>query len=123
VTTDRPVVYIAHDMSGNWNSNVRRTRQWVRRAIEGGYAPLAPYLYLTDEILDSDDPTERDFRLEINLSLVTRCDELWLCGDRISSEMQSERDVAVFASISIRRFFSLSDVPTLGGFEIEDKPE
>lgn len=111
MSVDRPVVYVAHPLSGDIERNVASAKLWVRAAIDAGYAPLAPYLTLIDGILI--EPDDRDIGLEIDFAVVARCDELWLCGDRISAGMSLERDAARQAGVRVVRLFSRADIPPL----------
>jgi hypothetical protein len=52
--------------------------------------PLVNFPYLNEN-----DPKERDEALKLGLSLLTKCDELWVAGDRISEGMRGEIRAAV----------------------------
>jgi len=105
--SDRPVVYLAHPLSGDWEANIADARLWVRAALEAGYAPVAPYLMDYDVLHE---PEDRDLGLAHDLAILPRCDELWLCGPRISTGMAMERDEASKHGLRIRHFEERSDV-------------
>ena len=103
----RPVVYLAHPLSGDWEANIADSRLWVRAALDAGYAPVAPYL-MTEGILH--EPEDRELGLELDLATIEACDELWLCGPVVSAGMQKELDHALRIGVTVWQFFLLSDV-------------
>ena len=82
-----PVVYIASPYAGDIESNVALAKQYCRYAADKGCAPIAPHLYLPGFLSEE---TERDKALRIGLQLLEACDELWICGDTVSSGMLRE---------------------------------
>ena len=47
-------------------------KELTRLAVDAGYAPIAPCLYLT-QILDERDPDQRETSVSISLSLLNQC--------------------------------------------------
>ena len=105
----RPVVYLAHRLSGDWEANIADARLWVRAALDAGYAPLAPYL-MTEGILH--EPEDRGLGLELDLAVIAVCDEIWLCGP-MSPGMWVEWQWADSRCIPTREFSVLSEVSAL----------
>jgi hypothetical protein len=97
----RRVVYIAHPLSGDWAANIASAKRYVISAVRLGYAPVAPYIEI-DGLLDDDSPEDRAAGIECDLAILPRCDELWLCGPRLSAGMREEMRVAVEHGIFVR---------------------
>lgn len=66
----------------------------------GIYSDCGPPLY--PQMLDDGDPAERELGLQLGQQLLRRCDELWVCGDRISSGMAREISEANQLSIPVK---------------------
>ena len=94
------LVYIAHPLSGNWDTNIAASRRWVRAALDVGVAPVAPYL-MTEGILH--EPEDREAGLLLDEAFIDRCDELWLCGETVSAGMEREAARARAVPIPVRR--------------------
>ncbi len=102
-------VYIAHPYGGLAENRERATRFFMLAAALG-YEPVAPWLIVTAHWGEE----RRAEGMAINLNAVRACDEIWLCGPRITPGMQEEAEA--FASsravpgAGVRRFLSLDDV-------------
>jgi len=96
------VVYIASPLSGDVEENLLFARQACRYAMAQGAVPFAPHLLYT-QMLDDENPEERLLGIDLGGRMLKRCDELWLCGDRISSGMAGEKMLAEELSIPVRR--------------------
>lgn len=96
---DSPVVYICSPYSGNTRRNTEMARRYSRHAIDRGCIPLTPHLWLPGILSEE---TERELALAVDLRLLDRCDELWVCGDVISEGMRREIDHAVEAGIPVK---------------------
>ena len=70
-----------------------------------GAVPIAVHL-MYPQFLDDGSPEDREAGLQMGIRVLKACDELWLCGDRISAGMQREMDAAVQIGIPIRRINS-----------------
>jgi dienelactone hydrolase len=73
----RPVVYICSRYSDDPAHNTTLARNYCRRAVDLGYLPIAPHLYLP-QFLSEDD--ERELALFMDYILMTKCVEFWVCG-------------------------------------------
>lgn len=96
----RPIVYIANKFSGDVEENTRKARYYSRVAVEMGYIPLTPHL-LFPQFLDEEE--ERDLAAFMDLVLLTKCVELWVCGE-ISPGMTCEIERARRRKMNIRYF-------------------
>lgn len=97
---DSPIVYICSKYSGDVGHNTMMARRFCRLAVEQGFIPLAPHLFLPQFISEE---KERDVALDMDLRFLEVCQELWICGDEISSGMQTEIDEARRAGMTVRR--------------------
>jgi hypothetical protein len=100
--TDKKLVYIASPYAGDVEKNTAFAAQACRFCIARGHVPIAPHLLYT-RILDDSDPAQREIGLDLGRRVLSRCDELWVCGDRISSGMAAETAEAVNLGIPVKR--------------------
>lgn len=63
----------------------------------------APHAYLPI-ILNDNIPSERAMALQFGLKVLDKCDELYVCGNRISNGMRNEISYAANHNIKIRTF-------------------
>ena len=83
------LVYICSPYAGNIEKNVRFARAACLYAAEHGCAPVAVHL-LYPQILDDAIPAQREIGIRMGLRVLASCDELWICGERISHGMSCE---------------------------------
>ena len=96
---DSPIVYICSKFRGNIAHNMAMARRYSRYAADIGCVPLTPHLWLPQFLSEE---TERDLAISMDLRLLERCDELWVCGDEISEGMAREIAHADEAGIPVR---------------------
>ena len=96
------LVYIASPLSGDVEQNLDFARQACRYAISQGAAPVAPHLLYT-QMLDDSDPAEQQPGIEMGNQMLGLCEELWLCGDRISAGMERERELAGYLGVPVKQ--------------------
>jgi hypothetical protein len=99
----RPIVYICSPYSGDVEGNVAAARHYSRFAVEQGYIPIAPHL-LFPQFLDDSRPDERELGLFFGNALMSKCSEVWVFGNRISSGMESEIKRAKWKNHCLRYF-------------------
>lgn len=85
----RPLVYICSPYSGDIDANTKTARYYSRFAVDRGYIPIAPHLLFT-QFLDDSEPGERELGLFFGNVLMSKCAEVWVFGDYISSGMNAE---------------------------------
>ena len=107
----RPLVYICSPYSGDVEGNAERARMFSRFACDMGCIPVSPLL-LYPQFLDDDNAEDRRLGLFFGIVLLTKCEELWVFGNRISTGMAREIAKAETRAMPIRRF---SDRPLLHG--------
>ncbi len=98
----KPLVYIASPLSGDVEQNLEFARKACRYAIEQDVAPFAPHLLYT-QMLDDSSPAERQLGVEMGNQMLALCDELWLCGDRLSAGMADEKALAEQLGIPVHQ--------------------
>lgn len=100
----RPLVYICSPYAGDVPLNKKKARNYSRFALKQNTIPLAPHL-LYPQFMNANDPAEqRIARHKIAYVLVSKCDELWVFGSAISSEMEYALTVAEKRKMRIRYF-------------------
>lgn len=99
----RPIVYICSPYTGNTAENVEAARRYSRFAVDKGYIPIAPHL-LFPQFLDDADPDERELGLFFGNAIMSKCSEVWVFGDRISSGMDTEIRRARWKNYRLRYF-------------------
>lgn len=95
------LIYIASPYAGDIKKNVEFAKAACRYAMEQGCTPVAVHL-LYPQFLDDSNPKERAAGLAMGHQVLSVCDELWVCGDRISSGMELEIQEAKRMDIPIR---------------------
>ena len=96
------MIYICSPYAGNTEENTAFARQACGYAISQGVVPLAPHL-LYPQILNDSIPEERETGIRLAMEILERCEELWMCGDRMSAGMKREAAYAKAKGIPIRR--------------------
>lgn len=99
----RPVVYICSPYSGDTEKNVENAKRYSRFAVDRHYLPITPHIYFT-QFMDDNIPEERDIAIFMNWVLMSKCAELWVFGDIISSGMNAEIERAKRKHMKIRYF-------------------
>lgn len=98
---EKMLVYVASPYAGDTEYNIEFAKQACRTVMESGHAFFAPHL-LYPAILDDAAPEQREIGMEMGISVLSRCDELWVFGDTISKGMQAEIDAANHMGIPVQ---------------------
>lgn len=96
---DSPIVYICSKYRGDIAHNMAMARRYSLYAADRGCVPLTPHLWLPQFLSEE---TEREKAISMDLRLLERCDELWVCGDEISEGMAREIAHADETGIPVR---------------------
>lgn len=99
----RPIVYICSPFAGDIEKNVAAARTYSRFAVEQGYIPIAPHL-LFPQFLNDTDPKERELGLFFGNAIMSKCSEIWVFGNHISSGMEAEIKRAKWKNYRLRYF-------------------
>lgn len=106
------LIYVASPYAGDVERNVEYAKQACHTVMESGHCFFAPHL-LYPAVLDDAVPEERQAGIEMGLTLLHRCDELWAFGPVVSSGMQAEIAEAERLRIPVRRM-DVSEAPIPG---------
>ena len=98
------VVYVAHPLgSGTDRSlNIEHALDWLGHIGALGFAPVAPWVSLAQRWGET--PELRQRGLAIDFEVIARCDEVWLCGNRVSPGMQLEAEHAIRLGVPVLRY-------------------
>lgn len=99
----RPLVYICSPYSDDILNNERKARVYCKFAVRRGAIPIAPHL-LYPQFLNENDPADRELGLFFGLVLLTKCEQVWVFGERISYGMGREIRKAEDKGIPVRYF-------------------
>lgn len=99
----RPIVYICSPYAGEIEKNVAAARKYSRFAVDSGFIPIAPHL-LFPQFLNDGDPKEHQLGLFFGNALMSKCSEVWVFGDKISSGMDTEIRRARWKNYRLRYF-------------------
>ena len=99
----RPIVYICSPYSGDTERNVENAKRYSRFAVDQHCLPITPHIYFT-QFMNDNIPEERDTAIFMNWVLMSKCVELWVFGDTVSSGMKAEIDRAKRKHMKIRYF-------------------
>ena len=101
------LVYIASAYVGEIGRNVTKAKYYCKFAVRQGAVPLAPHL-LFPQFLDDGNEAERRLGLDFAITLLDRCDELWVfvVAGRVSNGMAAEIAYAKKYNIPIKWFNS-----------------
>ena len=83
--------------------NVENAKRYSRFAVDRHYLPITPHIYFT-QFMDDNIPEERDTAIFMNWVLMSKCLELWVFGDTVSSGMKAEIERAKRKHMKIRYF-------------------
>lgn len=100
----KKLVYICSPCRGDIEKNIEKAQRYCREAVElwDDVIPIAPHVYFT-QFLDDTKQEERAAGIDMGLSLLAMCDELWVYGIENPSEgMRSEIEYAKQHQIPIR---------------------
>lgn len=100
--TEGKLVYIASPYAGDVEGNVEFAKAACRYAAAKGYTPVAVHL-MYPQFLDDRVPKERETGLKMGRRVLAACEEIWLCGERMSAGMKAEEAEAKRLGIPIRK--------------------
>lgn len=69
--------------------NIKKATEYCEKACSLGVLAFAPHLYFTQFYNDTI-PEQREKGLEMGLSMLEKCEELWVMGKNISQGMRGE---------------------------------
>jgi hypothetical protein len=90
-------IFICSPLRGDFEGNIKKAKEYCRRAALDDHNPLAPHLYYT-QFLDEFNEDERNLGIKLGIELIDMCDEIWAyCDDyhSASSGMKQEIEYAI----------------------------
>ena len=104
---NRRKIYVASKYAGDVEKNTAFAVNCCRRVIDEGCMPIDSHL-LYPQMLDDNNPDEREMGLMFGLALLAVCDEVWVFGE-VSAGVA--REVAEAKKLKKRiRYFEEADV-------------
>lgn len=97
----RPLVYICSPYAGDVETNVENARKYSRFAVESMSIPFAPHLLMPQYM---DEGTERELALRMGIIFLSKCEQLWVFGNRVSEGMAYEIKKAINMGKKVRYF-------------------
>ncbi len=73
------VIFICSPYRGEVETNIENARRYCRLAFTRGGIPFAPHLLYT-QFLDDSQAIERDAGIAMGVTMMDRCDEVWVFG-------------------------------------------
>lgn len=101
----KKIVFICSPYAGDIQGNTIRARRYGRFAVTEGAVPIIPHL-MFPQFLDDTNSDERELGINMGLVLMTKCHEVWVFGNKISSGMETEIKRAKNYDMVIRYFTS-----------------
>lgn len=98
------LIYICSPCRGEMEKNIIKAQGYCREAVElwPDVLPIAPHVYCT-QFLDDTNPKERAVGMDMGISLLSMCDEIWVYGiDNPSEGMRNEIAYAKEHGIHVR---------------------
>ena len=99
----KKIVFICSPFAGDIEVNTSRAKRYGRFAVTEKTVPIIPHL-MYPQFLEEEDPEERQLGIDMGLTLLSKCHELWVFGDWVSSGMSIEIKKAKRWDIPIRYF-------------------
>lgn len=113
IEKERKIVFICSPYKGDIEINTLRAKRYGRYAVTKEQVPIIPHLMYT-QFLNEDSYEERAKGLEMGLMLLSKCQEIWVFGSRISKGMEMEIKEAERMKIPIR-YHDIHCKPLAGG--------
>lgn len=107
-------VYICSPLKGNLAQNIKNACKWCHRVLKKGDIPIAPHLYFTRFLNDSN-KKERILGKKFGLKMLNFCEIMEVYGNRITKGMKKEIKQAKKLNIPIicKNSFLKKSVSTL----------
>ena len=97
----RKLVYISSPLFGDVKRDHSLAWHACRMAMARGNTPFSSHL-LYSQMLDCNDPAQRELETRMSGQMLSLCDELWLCGDVISPGMAADEQLAKEQAIPVK---------------------
>lgn len=108
--SEKKLIFVCSKLRGNFNRNRKIAEYLCRIVTLLGQIPIAPHVYFT-RFLDDSDEDERALGIESGMELLRHCDEVWVFDfDGISEGMKMEIEYAQKHNKPIRIMISIDAV-------------
>lgn len=97
------LAYICSPCRGDYEKNIIKAQEYCREAMNDGLLPLAPHVYFT-QFVDDTNPEERKLGLRCGLQLLRHCQLIRVYGCEVSAGMYDEIQLAGVLDIEIQVF-------------------
>ena len=97
------LTYICSPCRGDYEKNIIKAQEYCREAMNDGLLPLAPHVYFT-QFVDDSNPEERKLGLRCGLQLLRYCQLIRVYGYEVSAGMYDEIQLAGVLDIEIQVF-------------------
>lgn len=97
------LTYICSPCRGDYEKNIIKAQEYCREAMNDGLLPLAPHVYFT-QFVDDSNPKERKLGLRCGLQLLRYCQLIRVYGFEVSAGMYDEIQLAGVLDIEIQVF-------------------
>lgn len=116
----RPVVYVAHPLNAPTRAGIEANRakasRWVAWAALNGCATIADWIILSGQLPET--PANRALGLEIDCTLIERCDAVLHVGGRVSEGMAIEGAHARISNVAVVDLTELGAEPPQFPFDL-----
>lgn len=96
-------IYICSPYRGDTETNTKNAQKYCRKVVLLHHLPIAPHLYFP-QFLDDKNESERKLGINYAISLLSKCDQLWICSDKISEGMSAEIAEAKRLGIRVKTY-------------------
>lgn len=113
IEEEKKIVFICSPYKDDIEVNTIRAKRYGRYAVTKQQVPIIPHLMYT-QFLNENNYEERAKGLEMGLILLSKCQEIWVFGSRISKGMEIEIKEAERMKIPIK-YHDIHCKPIVGG--------
>lgn len=113
IEEEKKIVFICSPYKGDIPVNTARAKRYGRYAVTKRQVPIIPHL-MYPRFLNEDMHEERQIGLDMGLILLSKCQELWVFGSRITKGMELEIEEAKRMNMPIK-YHDIHCKPITGG--------
>ena len=99
----KKLIYVCSPFRGDEERNTQKAQRYCKFVVAQGCVPICTHL-LFPQFMDDHDYHERKIALNMAMTVLSRCDELWSFGLNVSDGMLSEIEKAKILDKKIRYF-------------------